>query len=95
MIINSKVREAKRITPSDVRAAADCLRTLGFEQDKNQIRTSEGRVRLWRKNRCILKYFARCKLTWYYFCRINRQTLRKEILWRISINLLGLCGSAT
>ncbi len=49
VIIHSKVREAKRITPSDVRAAADCLRTLGFEQDKNQIRTSEGRVRLWRK----------------------------------------------
>jgi len=38
-----------RLAPSAVRAAADCLRTLGFEQDKNQIRTSEGRVTLWRK----------------------------------------------
>ena len=49
VLIYSKVREAKKISFADCRAAADCLRTLGFEQDKNQIRKSGGKVRLWRK----------------------------------------------
>ena len=30
--------EVNKINYKDCRAAADCLRTLGFEQDKNQIR---------------------------------------------------------
>ena len=49
VLIYSKVREANKINFADCRAAADCLRTLGFEQDKNQIRDSRGKVRLWRK----------------------------------------------
>ncbi len=49
VLIYSKVREAKKISFADCRAAADCLRTLGFEQDEHQIRRSEGRVRLWKK----------------------------------------------
>ena len=49
VLIYSKVREANKINYADCRAAADCLRTLGFEQDKNQIRDSRGKVRLWRK----------------------------------------------
>ena len=49
VLIYSKVREENKINFADCRAAADVLRTLGFEQDKNQIRTSEGRVRLWKK----------------------------------------------
>ena len=41
--------ELIKIHYKDSRAAADFLKTLGFEQDKNQIRDSRGKVRLWRK----------------------------------------------
>ena len=46
--------EVNKINYKDCRAAADCLRTLGFEQDKNQTRTSEGRVRLLRKKEILI-----------------------------------------
>ena len=48
VLINSKCREGSKISSADYRGAADCLRQLGFEQEK-QIRTPEGKVRLWKK----------------------------------------------
>ena len=43
VLIFSKVREVNKINFADFRAAADCFRTLGFDQDKYQIRKSRGR----------------------------------------------------
>ena len=51
VLIYSKVREANKINFADCRAAADCLRTLGFEEDKNKIRKSGEKVKLWGKNK--------------------------------------------
>ena len=45
----SGCRAENSITDADVKKAADCMRKLGYEPDKNQIRESGGKVRKWRK----------------------------------------------
>ena len=49
-LIRSDVRSENKITTADCRAGADCLRQLGYEQSINQIKTSNGLKRLWKKN---------------------------------------------
>ena len=49
VLIHSKCRDGSKISSADYRGAADCLRILGFEQHK-QIRTTEGKPRLWKKS---------------------------------------------
>ena len=49
-IIGAGLRDSKQIGTGDARRAADCLKRLGFEQDKSQTRQNGKRgKRLWRK----------------------------------------------
>ena len=48
-LIMSGCRAENSITDADVKKAADCMRKLGYEPDKNQIRESGGKIRKWRK----------------------------------------------